>query len=97
MANVVPVKVRTWAVVLTKKSFEYRSCFNKKLLFKQTNTFHPKNLNVSSNSSDNHIMQNIDLQYSQSVSQISGLSLKKMLYVWLLHAKTTFYCHDVQF
>ena len=97
MANVVPVKVRTWAVVLTKKSFEYRSCFNKKLLFKQTNTFHPKNLNISSNSSDNHIMQNIDLQYSQSVSQISGLSLKKTLYVWLLHAKTTFYCHDVQF
>ena len=97
MANVVRIKVRTLAAVLTKKSFEYRSCFNKKLLFKQTNTFHPKNLNVSSNSSDNHIMQNIDLQYSQSVSQISGLSLKKTLYVWLLHAKTTFYCHDVQF
>ena len=76
MANVVRIKVRTLAAVLTKKSFEYRSCFNKKLLFKQTNTFNPEKLNVSNNSSDNHIMQNIDLQYSQSVSQISGLSLK---------------------
>ena len=97
MANVVRIKVRTLAAVLTKKSFEYRSCFNKKLLFKQTNTFNPEKLNVSNNSSDNHIMQNIDLQYSQSVSQISGLSLKRTLHVWLLHAKTTFYCHGMQF
>ena len=30
-------------------------------------------------------------------SIFSGLSLKKTLHMWLLHAKITFYCCDMQF